>query len=149
MDKAMSVLDSAKKEKMNADEMFGQSVGLGLQNIRDHRSKEFAKVKIQEVIFKAQFDLLGIPAVPETQWTPMSHYQIRQTNQGHPHQQEQPYLSNPLSPLSSQQIGQRTPSASSSVMSPESSPTIPYNSYASFINNVRKLTFKYWSFKLE
>ena len=117
--------------------MFGQSVGLGLQSIRDHRSKEFAKVKIQEIIFKAQFGLLAIPAVPEMQLTPISHYQIRQPYQGHPQQQEQPYLSNPLSPLSSsQQIGQRTPSASSGVMSPESSPTIPYNGYASFLNNV-------------
>ena len=60
LDQAMSVLKSSQNKVLNADEVFGQSVGLSLQNVSDKQAKEFAKVKIQEILFKAQFGILPI-----------------------------------------------------------------------------------------
>ena len=58
VDKAMSILDNAGgKKKARADEAFGQNIGL-----TDDRNKEFAKVQIQEILFKAQFGLLETPS---------------------------------------------------------------------------------------
>lgn len=61
LNEAMAVL-SSKKDKVNhVDVLFGQNIGLSLQEIPDKRVKEYAKVKIQELIFQAQFGLLPLP----------------------------------------------------------------------------------------
>ena len=43
---------------MDADQRFGQNIAAGLRNITDDKSKEYVKVKMQELIFQAQFGLL-------------------------------------------------------------------------------------------
>lgn len=68
MDKALSVLESASKttneSSVDADEAFGKTVGLQLKNIKDIQSKEFAKIKICELMYKAQFGLLRMQHMP-------------------------------------------------------------------------------------
>lgn len=60
MDEAISVLkDSAKKtQKLDDEDIFGQNIACGLRKVTDDRCREFAKVKLQEIIFQAQFGLL-------------------------------------------------------------------------------------------
>ena len=60
LDEAMSILAAKKNKVMDADETFGQNVTASLRNIPDNRCKEFVKVKIQELIFQAQFGMLSI-----------------------------------------------------------------------------------------
>ena len=43
---------------MDADQRFGQNIAAGLRNITDDKSKEYVKVKMQELIFQAQFGSL-------------------------------------------------------------------------------------------
>ncbi len=50
-----------RNNMVDADEIFGQNVTASLHNISDTRCKEFLKVKIQELIFQAQFGLLPMP----------------------------------------------------------------------------------------
>ena len=64
MDKALSVLQSASSKNesaivVDADEAFGQSIGLQLKNITNDQSKAYAKMKIYEVLFQAQFGVSG------------------------------------------------------------------------------------------
>ena len=64
MDKALSVLQSASSKNesaivVDADEAFGQSIGLQLKNITNEQSKAYAKMKIYEVLFQAQFGVSG------------------------------------------------------------------------------------------
>ena len=61
LDEAMSVLAARKSRVADADEIFGQNVTASLRNIVDNRCKEFLKVKIQELIFQAQFGMLLMP----------------------------------------------------------------------------------------
>ena len=42
-------------------DLFGKHVASGLRAVTDLRHREYAKVKIQEILFNAQFGLLGIP----------------------------------------------------------------------------------------
>ena len=72
MDQAISVLNNAgsKKREIDADDAFGQHVALTLRKVADGRNKEFAKVQIQEIIFKAQFGLLGIPSQMQKELIP-------------------------------------------------------------------------------
>ena len=60
MDQAISVL-TEKPIVLNAEEAFGRHVALSLLNIADRQSREFAKLKVQEILFQAQFDMLGMP----------------------------------------------------------------------------------------
>ena len=66
LQKAMSVLNDEEGEKkiVDADILFGESVGASLKSITDIRSKEYIKVKIQELVFQAQFGLLAPPTFP-------------------------------------------------------------------------------------
>ena len=64
MGKALSVLQSASSKNENAivvdaDEAFGQSIGLQLKNITNDQSKAYSKMKIYEVLFQAQFGVSG------------------------------------------------------------------------------------------
>lgn len=69
MDQAMAVLSNVGTERkvMDADETFGQYVALTLKKVANNRSKEFGKLKIQQTLYQAQFDL-GIPS--QTQQEP-------------------------------------------------------------------------------
>ena len=61
LEQVTSVLDRTQVKEIHADDLFGQSIGASLKSIPDQRSKEFAKVKIQEIIFQARFGLLATP----------------------------------------------------------------------------------------
>ena len=61
LDQAMSVLNSKQQKTPDADELFGQTIGASIKEISDKRCKEFLKVKIQELVFQAQFGLLTFP----------------------------------------------------------------------------------------
>jgi len=61
LDQAMLVLDAKRHKKLDADELFAQSIGESLKSIPDRRFKEYVKVKIQELVFQAQFGLLSLP----------------------------------------------------------------------------------------
>lgn len=69
MEEAVSVLKTAVKPKESVDEeeIFGRNIACGLRKIKDERSKELAKVKMQEIIFQAQFGLLHTGAQPYSQ----------------------------------------------------------------------------------
>lgn len=62
MEKTMRVTESASNNiyhrEMDEDEAFGRHVTSSFRNIYDTRSKEYAKVKIQEVLYKAKFGFL-------------------------------------------------------------------------------------------
>ena len=61
MEAAWSVLTTKKNKVLDADEIFGQNIALSLKSITDKRCKEFAKVKMQEIIFQAQFGIIQTP----------------------------------------------------------------------------------------
>ena len=61
MDEAMSILRSKKNNVPDPDESFRMTIGASLQFISNIQNTEFAKVKIQEIIFQAQF---GNPMAP-------------------------------------------------------------------------------------
>ena len=64
MEEAVSILKTTANPKQPVDdeEIFGRNIACGLRKIKDERSKEFAKVKMQEIIFQAQFGLLSAGA---------------------------------------------------------------------------------------
>ena len=53
MDEAMSILQSKKNKVQDPDEAFGMTIGASLWSISNIQNKEFAKVKMQEIIFQA------------------------------------------------------------------------------------------------
>ena len=61
MDEAMSTLRSKKNKVQDPDEAFGMTIGASLRSISNIQNKEFAKIKIQEIIIQAQF---GNPMAP-------------------------------------------------------------------------------------
>ena len=61
MDEAMSILRSKKNKVQDLDEAFGMTTGASLRFISNIQNKEFSKVKIEEIIFQAQF---GNPMAP-------------------------------------------------------------------------------------
>ncbi len=74
LDQAVSVFRAKQDKKADPEDVFGQNVAVGLRAISDKRSRELAKLKIQEVLFHAQFGMLSIP-LPENvqlQSTPIS-----------------------------------------------------------------------------
>ena len=62
---AMVVLRSKESKPRDADELFGQAIGESLKSISDKRTKEFVKLKIQELIYHAtppqSNNVAGIP----------------------------------------------------------------------------------------
>ena len=52
MDEAMSILQSKKNKVQDPDEAFGMAIGASLWSISNIQNKEFAKVKMQEIIFQ-------------------------------------------------------------------------------------------------
>lgn len=61
LDQAASVLWSRQNKVVDSEEVFGQNVAHSLRAIPDKRAREYAKVKIQEILFQAQFGMLGLP----------------------------------------------------------------------------------------
>ena len=61
LDQAASVLWSRQNKVVDAEEVFVQNVAHSLRAISDKRACEYAKVKIQEILFQAQFGMLGLP----------------------------------------------------------------------------------------
>ena len=60
-DEVVAFLKSKRNKSVHADELLGQNIAAGLRNITDNNSKEYVKVKMQELIFQAQFGLLPLP----------------------------------------------------------------------------------------
>ena len=94
MDETMSVLKAfvGKKQTLDDNDIFGQNIACGLRKITDARSKELAKVKIQEIIFQAQFGLLP-GALPTQHSQTLTSIQLQQypTPGRDREQQGQPY----------------------------------------------------------
>ena len=61
INEAMSILAARSSNLANADEIFGQHVAASLRNIKDNKCKEYVKVKIQQIIFEAQFGMQLMP----------------------------------------------------------------------------------------
>ena len=57
----MAFLKSKRNKSVDIDKLFGQNIAAGLRNIIDNKSKEYVKVKMQELTFQAQFGLLPLP----------------------------------------------------------------------------------------
>ena len=74
MDEAMSILQSKKNKVQDTDIAFGMAIGASLRSISNVQNKEFAKVKIQEIIFQARFGNPMAPFVPNhmTQTLPIT-----------------------------------------------------------------------------
>ena len=60
MDEAMSILRSKKNKVQDLDEAFGMTTGASLRFISNIQNKEFSKVKIEEIIFQAQLEILWL-----------------------------------------------------------------------------------------
>ena len=61
MNEAVTILKataSQSSDPIDDEEIFDRNIACGSRKIKDGRSKEFAKVKLQEIIFQAQFGLL-------------------------------------------------------------------------------------------
>lgn len=86
MDKALSILESASTEQKenDADEAFGRTVGLQLKSIGNIQNSEYAKLKIQEILYQAQFGLLTqcLPQQPSAQFQMSSPIGSTQTSNG-------------------------------------------------------------------
>ena len=99
----MTVLNEARNKtpkEMDEDDAFANNVAFSLRKVTDQRSKEYAKVKIQEILYKAQFGLLLQPSVnynypATTTTTPPIHFQHQV-----PPIPQQYHNSTPLSPES-------------------------------------------------
>ena len=123
----MDFLNSSKKENRDADSVFGQSIAFSLRNVTDQRKKEYAKIKIQEIIYQAHFGNFGLSSFTNFTQPPQQTYRYDLASQETPNQY-------PLSPLSSlQQVQSKTP-LPSPVLSQEASPTIPHNYHSALYN---------------
>ena len=60
-DEVVTFLKSKRNKSVDADKLFGQNIAAGLRNITDNKSKEYVKVKIQELIFQVKFGMLPLP----------------------------------------------------------------------------------------
>lgn len=54
-DQAVIVLQDVNKNQMDEDDVYGQTIAFSMRHIRDPMKKAFAKIKIQEIIYQAQF----------------------------------------------------------------------------------------------
>jgi len=62
LEETLPVCEATQNKTVDADDVFGQHVAASLRNIKEYRSKEYLKVKIQELIFEAQFGMLPMPS---------------------------------------------------------------------------------------
>ncbi len=104
-DQAVPSLSTNKYTITDADEIFGRHVAASLRNISDHRCKEFLKVKIQEVIFQAQFGVFPIPL-------PQSDVDSTSMTQLPPHPDHHYVFSEQSEPLDSTFSSQQSPTNS-------------------------------------
>ena len=70
LDHAMSVLEAKSRKKLDADELFAQSIDESLKSIPDRCIKEYVKVKMQELVFQAHIGLLSLPGQINMAQTP-------------------------------------------------------------------------------
>ena len=97
MYEAMSILRSKKTKVQDPDEAFGMTIGASLRSISNIQNKEFEKVKIEEIIFQAQFENLMAPFTPNhlTQTLPIT-FQVRtQTPNSSQGNSSDPHISPP------------------------------------------------------
>ena len=97
MDEAMSILRSKKNKVQNPDKAFGMNIGASLRSISNMKNKEFAKVKIQEIIFQAQFGNPMPPCAPNhmTQTLPITFPAGIQTPHNSQRNSSDPHISPP------------------------------------------------------
>ena len=61
LDTAIKVLADVKNstpKEVDEDDVFGNHVAFSLRKVKDARNKEYAKMKMQEILYQAQFGLL-------------------------------------------------------------------------------------------
>ena len=95
MDEAMSILRFKKIKVQDPDEAFGMTIGASLRSISNMQNNEFAKVKIQEIIFQAQFENSMAPFAPNhmTQTLPITFPTGIQTPHSSQRNSPDPYIS--------------------------------------------------------
>ena len=79
LEQAVSVFCSKKENKDDPENIFSKHVAVVLRPVSDIKNRELAKLKIQEILFQAQFGMLGIPIQQnetnlQFQSTPMSSF---------------------------------------------------------------------------
>ena len=62
LEETLPAPEATQTKTVDADDVFGQHVAASLRNIKEYRSKEYLKVRIQELIFEAQFGMLPMPS---------------------------------------------------------------------------------------
>ena len=62
LEETLPAPEATQTKTVDADDVFGQYVAASLRNIKEYRSKEYLKVRIQELIFEAQFGMLPMPS---------------------------------------------------------------------------------------
>ena len=97
MDEAMSILRSKKNNVQDPDEACGITIGASLWFILNIQNKEFSKVKIQEIIFQAQFGNPMAPFAPNhmTQTLPITFPAGIQTPHSSQRNSSDPHISPP------------------------------------------------------
>ena len=81
------VVHSHKDKRDDAEDIFGQHVAAGLRAVSNIRSRELAKLKIQEILFQAQF---GVPGIPTQQTEINFHIQPSPDTQSHERDDKSP-----------------------------------------------------------
>ena len=71
--KSVTILRSTKEHELDEDDIYGQTIAFSMRRIKDHRRKSLAKIKIQEILYEAEFGQLGGSQNPE-----VSHFSLLQ-----------------------------------------------------------------------
>ena len=97
MDEAMSILRSKKIKVQGPYEAFGMTIFASLRSISNIQNKEFVKVKIQQIIFQAQFGNPMASFAPNhmTQTLPITFADGIQTSHSSQRKLSNPHISPP------------------------------------------------------
>ena len=89
--------DPKKNKVQDPDEAFGMTIGASLRSILNIQNRAFAKVKIQEIIFQAQFGNPMAPFAPNhmTQTLPITFPAGIQTPHSSQRNSSDPHISPP------------------------------------------------------
>ena len=74
LDEALSALKAVKEKNIDEDDVYGQTIAFSMRNIKNARQKAYAKIRIQQILFKAQFGVTDtVPSATSSQFSqPMS-----------------------------------------------------------------------------
>ena len=91
LEEAAAIFRNKKETRSDGEDIFSQNVAAGLRAISDVRNRELAKLKIQEILFQAQFGMLEIPMQPAQRYSQLPSTHISSFASSSPHTSTQYY----------------------------------------------------------